>query len=285
MSWLTAWTRHLNRSLAAYKAAYEADHGDDDLAEPAEVSRVAAGPDWSIDPGGWIIGDKRVVRVPTVRTSKLATGGGPVMLVWHWTATPWGTGAGIARRVSTYTKGDRASSMHSIIEHDGTFYILAPATKGTWCQGGATAMKFVKEGVFRKDALGVQVRSGERWAPSSDPKIGVSANALAFSFELVNLGEVRLVNGRWRAWPFQPGSPAVEEKDTVPKGKRRYHRFTTAQVESAARAARALVQAYGLRREDCRWTHQQIDPTRKTDPGPVWVEDHLVDVLDHAFGS
>jgi hypothetical protein len=276
MSWLTSIARFVNRGAAM--AVHQADHGDDDLAEPAEVTKAAVGPEWGIDPGGWIIGDKRIVRVPTVRTSPLKTQG-PVMIVWHWTATAWGTGAGIAKRVSTYKKGDRASSMHCLVEHDGTFYILAPATVGTWCQGGATAMKFVQ------DHVSVGKGRDPRWVPSPDLKVGVSANALAFSFELVNLGEVHLVNGRWRAWPFEPGSPAVEEKDTRVKGKKRYHRFTDAQVDSAARSMRALVRAYDLRRDQCTWTHQKIDPTRKTDPGPVWVEDHLPDVLDYAFGS
>lgn len=275
MSWLTSIANFVNRGAAA--AIHQADHGDDDLAEPTEVEKAVVGPEWGVDPNGWIIGDKRIVRIPTVRTSPLKTTG-PVMVVWHWTATAWGTGAGIAKRTATYKKGDRAASMHSLVEHDGTFYILAPATLGTWCQGGATATKFTRQ-------LMPGPTTAYRWGPSPAPGEGVSANALAFSFELVNLGEVKLVNGRWRAWPFQPGSPAVEEKDTVPKGGKRFQRFTEAQADSSARAMRALVRAYDIRRDQCTWTHQKIDPTRKTDPGPVWVEDHLPDVLDHAFGS
>jgi hypothetical protein len=258
-------------------AAHAADHGTDDLADTDEVDqRGVAEPHWAMDPSGWILGGKRVTRVPTVRTSKLVTRV-PVMLVWHWTATPWGTAASIAKRMATYDPAkDRAASTHAFIEHDGSVIQLAPATRGTWCQGGPTAQRFAQ------DPLAPMVKGrGAPWVPTK--KGGVSANALAFSFELVNVGEVKLVNGKWRAWPFEPKSPAVDEIDTVPKGRQRFHRFTTAQVDAAARCTRALVQAYGLRREDCRWTHAQIDPGRKTDPGPVWVEDHLPDVLDFAF--
>lgn len=60
--------------------------------------------------------------------------------------------------------------------------------------------------------------------------------------------------------------------------------FPPAQVESAGRVWRALVQRYGIKREHAMITHQSIDPTRREDPGPVWMQQHAPGVLDAAFG-
>ncbi len=59
--------------------------------------------------------------------------------------------------------------------------------------------------------------------------------------------------------------------------------FTTAQVESAKRVWRAIVQRYGIKREYAMLQHSVIDPERRDDPGPVWAEQHAELVLDAAF--
>jgi hypothetical protein len=60
--------------------------------------------------------------------------------------------------------------------------------------------------------------------------------------------------------------------------------FPPAQVEAAGRVWRAIVRAYGIERKHAMITHQSIDPTRREDPGPVWVGQHAERVLDVAYG-
>lgn len=60
-------------------------------------------------------------------------------------------------------------------------------------------------------------------------------------------------------------------------------KFTDAQVESAKRLWRALVRTYGIRRKFAMVTHQSIDPTRRNDPGPLWVEKYAPAVLEYAY--
>jgi hypothetical protein len=59
--------------------------------------------------------------------------------------------------------------------------------------------------------------------------------------------------------------------------------FPQAQVDAAAQVWRALVRAYAIAREFAMITHQSIDPTRRDDPGPVWMGQHAAAVLDFAY--
>lgn len=59
--------------------------------------------------------------------------------------------------------------------------------------------------------------------------------------------------------------------------------FPPAQVAAACDVWRAIVRAYGIPREHAMITHQSIDPTRRSDPGPVWMKQHAPTVLAHAF--
>jgi N-acetyl-anhydromuramyl-L-alanine amidase AmpD len=60
--------------------------------------------------------------------------------------------------------------------------------------------------------------------------------------------------------------------------------FPPAQVEAAGRVWRAIVQAYGIPHWAAMIAHSAIDPTRRSDPGPVWMNEHAVKVLDVAYG-
>lgn len=57
--------------------------------------------------------------------------------------------------------------------------------------------------------------------------------------------------------------------------------FPPAQVESAKRVWRALVQEYDIGRVRAMLEHSTYDPARRRDPGPVWME-HAEDVLKAA---
>lgn len=59
--------------------------------------------------------------------------------------------------------------------------------------------------------------------------------------------------------------------------------FPPAQVASAREVWRALVRHYGIAREHAMITHQSIDPTRREDPGPVWMGQHAPGVVEFAF--
>ena len=59
--------------------------------------------------------------------------------------------------------------------------------------------------------------------------------------------------------------------------------FPPAQVEAACRVWRAIVQAYGIKKKHAMVGHSDIDPTRRSDPGPVWMRDHAPRVLEEAY--
>lgn len=61
--------------------------------------------------------------------------------------------------------------------------------------------------------------------------------------------------------------------------------FTAEQVEAALALWRVLVQTYGIAREHAMITHQSIDPTRREDPGPVWMQQYAPSVLEAAYTS
>jgi N-acetyl-anhydromuramyl-L-alanine amidase AmpD len=58
-----------------------------------------------------------------------------------------------------------------------------------------------------------------------------------------------------------------------------------AQVIGAARLWRALIDAYAIPRALAMVTHQELDPTRKSDPGKPWMRDHAPAVLEYAFAE
>lgn len=59
--------------------------------------------------------------------------------------------------------------------------------------------------------------------------------------------------------------------------------FPLAQVAAARTVWRALVAHYGIAREHAMITHQSIDPSRRDDPGPVWMAEHAPGVLVFAY--
>jgi hypothetical protein len=276
----------------------EGDHGADDLADPIETvdatpparppiplpAPLPPPPQLVVAADGWIVPTPdslvTVERIPTKRVTPLATPKRePYGIVWHWTATPAGSIRNAAKRVAALPKaGERAASFSIGIPQAGPLVVLAPTTLGTWAQGGATAMK------FRRD--------GNRYVPALESML--SGNAIFLGVELENVGEVRMVNGKWRSWPFtKDGKPAghvVAEEHTeefqLPGDRmRRYELFTEHQIHLATELVRALAIAYpgSITRESCSWSHAQIDPSRKTDPGPLWMEEILPKILDEVF--
>jgi N-acetyl-anhydromuramyl-L-alanine amidase AmpD len=296
----------LRRFLHNVQDQFEADHVGGDLAdlpeqtlaqpEPVVVHDTEAPVHLQITPDGWIeptIGSSiKVERIPTKRIQKLATPRGePHMIVWHWTATPAGSVRNAAKRIQNLpdkAKGERAASFHLGIPQAGALIQLASVEVGTWHAGGASAARFMK---LATDRTGLSGSTAEG-AYVISPKGPLSANAISVGVELENVGEVRLVKGKWRSWPFKDGEGhVVKEEDTVSfrlpgeKSPRRYERFTEHQVHQATEFVRAMAIAYprSITRASCSWAHFMIDPTRKTDPGPYWMEEILPKILDEVF--
>lgn len=61
--------------------------------------------------------------------------------------------------------------------------------------------------------------------------------------------------------------------------------FPEAQVASACRVWRALIRAYQIERKWAGVGHVDIDPARRSDPGPVWAKLHRERVLDFAYAE
>ena len=59
--------------------------------------------------------------------------------------------------------------------------------------------------------------------------------------------------------------------------------FPEAQIASAGEVWRAIVRRYGIPRELAMITHQSIDPTRRSDPGRIWMAEYADRVLDVAY--
>lgn len=59
--------------------------------------------------------------------------------------------------------------------------------------------------------------------------------------------------------------------------------FPEEQVIGACRVWRALAKRYPITQRNAAWGHVDIDPKRRSDPGPVWKAKHLERVLSYAF--
>lgn len=228
-------------------------------------------PPIAIDHDGWMSG-VGVSIIKSARSQRLATPGEiPEGLCAHWTATSSGTARALARRIAAApAAGERSASWSAIIERDGSIIQSVSCKRGSWHAGGDTAAKFTR------DPHGV-------WA--IDPHGKCSANAWTFGVEMICVGEVRSVGGKWIGWPFASGAPAVSASEVVEHHGRHYQTITEAQEQNYSRILAALVREYALPRESASWGHAMIDPSRKIDPGPVFAEVQLPRIVAAVYGQ
>lgn len=267
-------TAGLNAEVLAALASLHAAHLEDNI---------------EIDDAGWMHG-RDVHQIPTVRTQKLATPGAEGErhvegVVWHYTDTRNAGAVNLAKRIAA---AGQARSCHLWIDRAGVVAQSASFERGTWHAGSSTAA------LFRRDER-TDDQPWQMLTPAQRGNVrGYGANSFAAGIELENVGEVRLVGGQWLGWPFRhdlQGSdgamvrPVVVPADEVASnGSHGWHAYTHAQASAAKRVVSALVRRYGLKRAACEWTHQRIDPTRRTDPGPLWTDGLLPSILADVFG-
>ncbi len=236
-----------------------------------------AAPPIEIDDDGWLHGSSVERTAETAKRSALAPGLEHVEgIAWHWTDTRGCGAMNLARRLLD-PKG-RSASWHVVIDATGAIVQSVSAKHAAWHVGSDSAAMFTR--TASAPAYGT-------WDPltaSQRGKIrGFGGNSWLFGIELENVGELRRLGDSWLGWPFRhdyvaPGESSPTRPAVVPNAEaypidtvRGFHMFTDAQVAAAQRVAGSLVRRYGLVREACEWGHCQIDPERRTDPGPLWL--------------
>jgi len=234
-----------------------------------------------VDDLGWLeygVGDPRVIRYSTPRTTSLEVPA-PLGIVWHWTAGKGGPGfaPALAKEIGGYDpKKDRAASWHVLIAKDGTLHQSASFTRGTWHVG--------RPGVV----------SGYK---------SVNVNRCSVGCELENAGRLLKLGARFFVWPYflDPDATPLERKpdprlevdssravlgegDFWPGKEGGYFdAFTREQEESACALVRALASSYEWTPAACGYGHVMFDPSRREDPGPLWLRGALPRILAAAF--
>jgi N-acetyl-anhydromuramyl-L-alanine amidase AmpD len=235
-----------------------------------------------LDDGGWMTG-KDVGMIPSEQQQALWPGETHILgIVWHYTDTRSVGASRLAQRIAVPCPA-RAASWHVCIDRTGRIVQSVSMLRGSWHAGGATAARFAVAGMERGHRV---------WSLSSPTNRGQpGANSLFCGIELENVGELRLVDKEWLGWPFKRGTPsgapiAVPEDEVHIEGNgKAHHLFTVAQHQASQRVTSALVHKYDLILDNCAFSHQQIDPQNRTDPGPVWMGLHLPEILTSVFGS
>jgi N-acetylmuramoyl-L-alanine amidase len=182
--------------------------------------------------------EHRLVGVEYSETPNLSPGMiRPELGVIHYTA-----GGSIESAVGTLTNRDTHASAHLVIGHNGGIVQLAPFDRRAWHAGKSS------------------------WRGRAN------VNGFSIGIELVNWGWLRRdANGTWRSWAgvAVDASRVIVERHRNGGPELGWEMFHEAQVHAAARAARAISEAYGIDAYD--WIgHDDVSPGRKTDPGPAW---------------
>jgi N-acetyl-anhydromuramyl-L-alanine amidase AmpD len=247
-----------------------------------------------VDKTGWLEvqeeGFAPIVRVPSVRTAVLATAV-PQGIVWHWTGGHSRNtiyAKALADEIRTFNRGtDRPASWHALIAKDGTIIQSVPFLLGSWHVGrpgriGAKPEK-TPEGTWDASA----------WDPSA--KLVANINTVTIGIELVNAGRLERVGTKFYCWPFwlHPDTPdagpdpryEIEAERAVAVGGKWFDDYPTAQREAAKRLLQALALKFKWSRDVSGYGHVHFDPTRKEDPGPLWLDNYLPAVLDGVYGA
>jgi len=243
-----------------------------------------------IDDDGWMHGNLVDV-VKTHRHSALMRGIDHVVgAAWHFTDTRSAGALALALRIAR--PNGPARSCHAWIDAQRRVVQSVSFRRGSWHAGSNTAKRFL--------------RTGNHRAPYQLADRGgtIAANDLIAGIEIENAGELRLIKSRdgrtmvFASWPYRwdyvprgaarPELPIVIPDDEVEDVDGKFwHRYTFEHTHAAERVARALVERYDIPRYMMEIGHQTIDPSRRTDPGPLWIGPGglLTLILDRIYGT
>ena len=242
-----------------------------------------------VDEAGWLeinaSGLPPVVKIPSVRSTLLEEKR-PLGMVWHWTGGHSRNSIyarALAEEIRTYNaQKDRAASWHVLIAKDGTIFQSLPLNVGSWHCG-------------RPGRIGGKpTMTDGKWDASAwTGKLYANINRVTLGVELCNAGQLKKVDGKFYCWPFWPDDHSsgpdpeleIEAERAVMVNGQWYDDFPQAQCSAAQRVLTAAVIAFKWTREVSQYGHIHFDPSRKEDPGPVWLDSRLPTMLDSVFGA
>jgi len=256
-----------------------------------------------VDEAGWLAtaaGEAPVLRVPSVRSNPLEEKL-PLGIVWHWTGGHSRNtiyAKALADEIRTFNRAtDRAASWHALISKDGTIIQSVPFVAGSWHAGrpGRIGGKPAQVQTHMNPVTGLP-DGAPTWDATAWPgKLYANINRVTIGIELVNAGRLEKVGEKFYCWPFWL-NPDNHDAGPDPKYEIEATRavriegvwfddFPPAQREAAQRLLGALVLKYRWSRDVSQYGHLMFDPTRKEDPGPLWLGTYLPTLLDGVFGA
>jgi N-acetylmuramoyl-L-alanine amidase len=162
----------------------------------------------------------------------------PDTIIIHYTAGPF------KASLNTLTNPTVKASAHVIVDRDGTITQLVPFDTIAWHAGKSSYQG--RDG-FNKYSIGI---------------------------EIVNSGPLTKSGNVYRSWFGSAYNPddvieATHRNETSPKF---WHIYTEEQIDAVTNLCRILIQQYGIK---TILGHEEIAPTRKTDPGPAFPLDKM----------
>lgn len=272
-----------------------------DRSAPIEDSRGEEPAGVTIDAQGWIHGPG-VIHMPSARGRGILY---PRCVVRHGTATPWGTGAAIARSWrETYATHSAHVTIDVVTER--TAEVKRWRDRGWNAEADQLAALAVGAGVIyqHRSLLDVawhaagSIGEGDAKEVTSGTVGGVGLNYVSIGIEMTCVGQVaKRLDSRWRGWLAGRGvgyGPIVPDEQVEASGGRNWHRYSPAALELEKQLDAALLarfpglagevtitpSPYSVRRlgvgplirSAMQVGHVDVDPTRKTDPYPTGAQ-------------
>jgi N-acetylmuramoyl-L-alanine amidase len=193
------------------------------------------------------------VKVEQRPTKKLSAGRvlkAPIGLTIHYTA-----GLTAESAISTLTTAKVQASAHLVIDRDGTVYQLAPLNAVCWHAGPSS------------------------WRGRQ------MCNGFMIGIELVNAGPLtKKGNGKFYFEVAKskecPKDEAVEGRQKLWPNTTHWQEYPEAQMEALIEVSRAIQKEYDVAEENIVG-HENIAPTRKSDPGPAFPMGHFKSAVMH----
>lgn len=186
-----------------------------------------------------------------VKSANMGSQFNPEFLVIHFTA-----GRSFDRSLRTLTKRRSSGnvSAHLLIGRDGQITQMVPFNRVAWHAGKS------------------------EWA--ADGKEYVGLNSYSIGVELENFGRLtKRADGKWVTY----FNVVVDDEDVIEAGHKRtpnrirgWHTYTSRQLEALEDVSDLLFDRYDLKDVV---GHEDVAPTRKTDPGPAFPMDNLRSLL------